>query len=159
SGYAKFVSAASFTAPLAAESIATAFSLGLASTNSVASSSPLPTSLDGVQIKVRSAQAVERLAPLFFTSPEQINFQVPAGIGPGTATIFINRSGGGTLNYSTVQIVPVAPSFFAANASGSGLAAAIALRVKPDGTQSYEAVAEFDSTQNRIVARPIDLGP
>jgi len=159
SGFARYVSAAGFSTPLAPESIATAFSLGLARTTEVASSSPLPTSLGELQIKVRSAQGLERLAPLFFVSPEQINFQVPAGIGNGTATIFIYRGGSRTLNYGTIQITPVAPSFFSANASGQGVAAAVALRVKADGTQSYEPIAEFDPTQNRIIARPIDLGP
>ena len=51
-----------------------------------------------------------------------------------------------------------APGLFAANASGSGVAAAVALRVTADGKQRYEPVAEFDPAQNRIVARPIDLG-
>jgi uncharacterized protein (TIGR03437 family) len=159
SGFAKFVSAANFAAPLAPESIATAFSLGLGNSTSIASTAPLPTKLDDLEVKVRSAQGAERLAPLFFTSPEQINFQVPAGIGFGNATIFIYRVGRRTLNYGTVQIAPIAPGLFAANSSGSGVAAAVALRIKADGTQIYEPVAEFDPTQNRIVARPIDLGP
>lgn len=44
---------------------------------------------------------------------------------------------------------------FSANASGQG----VALRVKADGTQSYEPIAEFNQAQNRFVAKPIDLGP
>ena len=48
---------------------------------------------------------------------------------------------------------------FAANSDGHGVAAAVALRVKPDGTQSFEPVSQFDSAQNRFVAVPIDLGP
>lgn len=48
--------------------------------------------------------------------------------------------------------------FFTADASGRGLAAAYVLRIKADGSQSSEPVALFDSTQNRFVARPIDLG-
>lgn len=47
---------------------------------------------------------------------------------------------------------------FSADASGSGLAAAIALRVRADGSQTYEPVIRFDSAQNKIVAAPIDLG-
>ena len=153
-GYARTVSAASFTATVAPNSIASVFSLGLGSSTNIASTAPLPTKLGGLEVKVRSATGVERLAPLFFTSPEQINFLIPAGTNAGTATLFIN----GTLNYGTVQIAPVAPGFFTANAGGQGLAAAVALRIKPDGTQRYEPVVEFDPVQNRIVARPIDLG-
>jgi uncharacterized protein (TIGR03437 family) len=61
-------------------------------------------------------------------------------------------------SYGTVQIASVAPGFFTANACGQGLAAAVALCVKADGTQSYEPVTEFDPAQNSIVARPIDPG-
>lgn len=154
SGYAKAVSAASFTATLAPESIASVFSLGMGNSINIASTTPLPTMLGGMQVKVRSVLGNERLAPLFFTSPEQINFLVPAGTTSGTATIFINN----TFNYGTVQIASVAPGFFTANASGQGVEAAIALRFKADGSQQDEPVAEFDPIQNRIVARPIDLG-
>ncbi|MGH9845529.1 MAG: hypothetical protein ACREEM_43010, partial [Blastocatellia bacterium] len=51
------------------------------------------------------------------------------------------------------------PGLFSANASGQGLAAAVALRVKADGSQSFEPVAQFDQAQNKFVAVPIDLGP
>lgn len=154
SGLAKPVSAASYTPLLAPESIASVFTLGLGNSINIASSTPLPTTLNGVQVKVRAANGNERLAPIFFTSPEQVNFQVPAGTSSGTATIFINN----VFNYGQVQIAPVAPGFFTANSSGSGLAAAVILRVKANGAQSYESVAEFDPAQNRVVARPIDLG-
>lgn len=48
---------------------------------------------------------------------------------------------------------------FTANANGQGVAAALALRVKADGTQSFEPVAQFDAGQNRFVAVGVDLGP
>ena len=37
--------------------------------------------------------------------------------------------------------------------------AAQLIRVKPDGSQIPEGIADFDSTLNRFVPRPIDLGP
>ncbi len=33
------------------------------------------------------------------------------------------------------------------------------LRIKADGTQVYEPMASYDTTQNKMVAVPIDLGP
>src|SRR5262249_45540728 len=61
---------------------------------------------------------------------------------------------------SGVTIVKaVAPGLFTANGNGQGVAAAIALRVKADGSQSYEPTAQFDAAQNKFVARPLDLGP
>ncbi len=40
-----------------------------------------------------------------------------------------------------------------------GAAADFARRIKADGAQSYEQVAQFDAAQNRFVATPLDLGP
>ncbi len=57
------------------------------------------------------------------------------------------------------QIAAVAPGLFSANATAQGVAAASALRVRADGSQSYEVVAQFDQAQNKFVALPIDPGP
>jgi uncharacterized protein (TIGR03437 family) len=48
---------------------------------------------------------------------------------------------------------------FAANANGQGVAAAVVYRRRADGSEGYELVAQFDQTQNRFLAAPIDLGP
>src|SRR5262249_51209067 len=68
-------------------------------------------------------------------------------------------SGNGTISTGVALIHTVAPSLFAANADGKGVAAAVALRIKADGSQQYEAVAQFDAAQNRFVALPPDLRP
>jgi hypothetical protein len=81
---ATIVSAASFNeTPLAAESIATAFGVGLSTASQAAGAFPLPTELAGTRIVVRDSAGVDRLAPLFFVSPTQINYQVPEGISVG----------------------------------------------------------------------------
>ncbi|MGE0131650.1 MAG: SBBP repeat-containing protein [Blastocatellales bacterium] len=153
------VSAASFNgASLAAESIAAAFGTSLAAEVKVANSTPLPTALGGASVKVRDSAGGERLAPLFFVSPSQINFQIPAGAKNGLATVTVTDANGGAAA-GVVMISPVAPGLFSANADGQGVAAAVALRIKADGSQSYDPIAEFNAAQNRFVARPIDLGP
>ena len=58
-----------------------------------------------------------------------------------------------------MNIVPVAPGLFAANANGAGVAAALAVRVKADDTQSYEPVAQYDATTNQQIAVALNLGP
>ncbi len=58
-----------------------------------------------------------------------------------------------------MRIAATEPGLFSANASGQGVAAAVLLRVKANGAQSYEPVARFDPAQNKFVALPIDLGP
>jgi subtilisin len=152
------VSAASFSeAGLAAEAIASAFGTGLATATQTAERLPLPLALAGTTVSVRDSAGVERLAPLFFVSPDQVNYQIPAETASGTATITI-ISGDGSISTGTAEIADVAPSLFAANANGQGVAAAVAVRVTADGAQSYEAVARFDSAQGKFVAAPLELG-
>jgi len=153
------VSAASYSSTaLASEAIATAFGSNLATATQAATDIPLPTSLAGTSVRVQVGAGTERLAPLFFVSPTQVNYQIPAGTVADAATILIT-SGDGSAAIETKRIAAVAPGIFSANASGQGVAAAVALRVKSDGRQSYEPVAQFDPTQNKVVSVPIDLGP
>ncbi len=153
------VSAASFAGPeLAVESIVAAFGGGLATNTQVASSVPLPIELAGTRILVRDSAGAERAAPLFFVAPSQVNYQMPAGLAAGPAKLTIS-GGDGALSVGTAAISSVAPGLFSANANGQGVAAAVAVRVKADGSQLFEPVVRFDSAQNRFVPIPIDLGP
>ena len=155
---AAHVSAASFRGqPIAPEAIIAAFGSNLATATLVATVTPLPTSLAGTTVKVRDSFGTERLASLFFVSPTQVNYQIPAGTTNGAASIVI-ASSNGQASQTNVQIASVAPGLFTADASGRGLAAAYFLRIKADGSRSNEPVAQFDASQNRFVARPIDLG-
>jgi uncharacterized protein (TIGR03437 family) len=152
-------SAASFDRnELAAESIVAAFGSGLATVTEAAAVLPLPTLLAGTRVLVRDSAGSERLTPLFFVSPQQINYLIPGGVAPGLATVTIT-GGDGTVSFGGAVIAPVAPGLFTANASGQGIAAAVVFRRKADGTESFEPVVRFDSAQNSFVAVPIDLGP
>lgn len=151
------VSAASFTgASLAASEIVTVFGANLASGVLIASTVPLPTSLLGVTVKVKDRIGTERLAPLFFVSPEQINFQMPAGTVEGKATITVTTFQSAMVS-TIVLIEKTAPGLFAANANGQDVAAAVLLRVKSDGRQIFEPIAQFND-QNKLVSLPIDFG-
>ncbi len=155
------VSAASFLGPaVAGESIVAAFGAALATSTQAATAIPLPTSLAGTTVNVRDSAGVERLAPLFFVSPSQINYQIPTGTATGAATLMIT-SGDGAVSTGVATIAVVAPGLFAANANGQGVAGAVALRIIADGTQSFEPIARLDTTLNppRFVAVPLDLGP
>ncbi len=153
------VSAASYVAsPIATESIISAFGSGLATATMAAPTVPLPMILAGTSVRVRDSAGVERSAPIFFVSPAQVNYLIPAGTANGAATVTIT-SGDGAMSAEDTTIAAVAPGLFTVDASGRGLAAALALRVKPDDSQQFEAVAQFDPAQNKFVAVPIDLGP
>ena len=155
------VSAASFAADhLAAEQIVAAFGSNLAATTISATSLPLPTSLGGTSVRITDSKGVERLAGLFFVSPEQINYLLPADLAEGVARVAVTSSniGNGKTSIGLIDVAPFAPSLFTANADGKGLAAAVLLRVRADGSQSYEPVVRFDSALNRFVAAPIEFG-
>ncbi len=152
------VSAASYGGELAADSIVAAFGLNLAATTAAANSLPLPTQLAGVTVRVTDSEKVTRDAPLFFVSPSQVNYLVPAGTKPGIAEIAL-FNGGNQVAKSETPVNPVAPALFTADASGKGPPAAIALRVRADGSQSVEPLARYDAALQRFVPVPIDLGP
>jgi uncharacterized protein (TIGR03437 family) len=154
------VSAASFAqGALASETIVALFAAGgLAGSTVTANAVPLPTELGGVKLRVKDAANVERDAPLFFVSPTQINFLVPAGTSTGTATLTVLRDGN-AVGAGTSSIEAVAPGLFTANATGQGVPAAVVVRLKADNSQSIEPVAQFNASTNRFEALPIDLGP
>ncbi len=151
------VSAASFSGTeLGRDSILAGFGVNLATATQVANTTPLPTTLANTTVKVRDSAGTERLAPLFFVSSGQINYLLPAGTATGAATITVT-SGDGSVSRGTAQIAAVAPGLFSANASGSGVAAAVVLRRNAAGQDTFEPVARLDGSA--FVPVPIDLGP
>ncbi len=151
------VSAANYRSPLARESIAAVFGSELADVTLPNVGGTLPTSLGGTQITVTDSAGTNRAAQLFFVSPNQANYLIPAGTSAGTATVTIT-SWSGALSRGTVPINPVAPGLFTANSSGQGVPAAVAERILANGSRSTVPVAVFDATQSQFVPIPIDLG-
>jgi len=129
----------------------------LAAGTEVASVIPLPTTLAGASVIVKDNLGTERLAPLFFVSPNQINYLAPEGTQVGPASMMV-ISQGQVAGTGTLQIAAVAPGLFTANASGRGVAAALALRVGADGSQTVQPVFQCGDTPASCVAQPIDFG-
>ena len=141
------VSAASYKPEVAPESIVAVFGVQMAEQTQVATGLPLPTELAGLSARIRDSQGVERLAPLFFVSPGQLNLQIPPGTATGLATI--NLSSGATGQFT---ITRTAASVFTANADGRGVPAAVYLIIR-NGVTSYAPAARFDG--NRYVPEPV----
>lgn len=153
------LSAASFMAGagLARASIVALFGNGIATTTQAAASVPLPTTLAGTTVKVVDSTATERTAALFFVSPTQINYHLPAAGADGPATVVVT-TGNGLIFTESIRLTATAPGIFSVNANGQGLAAAVLLRVTANGAQQYEPVVRFDPAQNRWLAVPIEFG-
>ena len=155
------VSAASFALNsqyLATEMIVAGFGSNLATTTEIASL-PLSTELAGRKVLVRDVNGVERAAQLLFVSPGQINYLMPSGLAEGPASIRLVDTAGNLVRVWLTQIRLGVPGIFTANATGEGVPAAVAVRVRPSETPAYEPVARFDETLRRFVPLQLDLGP
>jgi photosystem II stability/assembly factor-like uncharacterized protein len=145
------ISAASFETNLTPEGIAAGFGSNLAPSTVAATTVPLPTTLAGVSVTVNGVAA-----GLFFVAAGQINYLVPAGTAAGEATVNVLRNGAVT-HTGKLNVFNAAPAIFTANASGTGVPAAIAVRVLANGMQSTEAVAQ--RINNQWITRALNLGP
>src|SRR5262249_38569047 len=118
-------SAASYsTAAITSKAIVAAFGQHLATATQAAPTLPLPTTLAGTQVKVKDSAGLERLAPLFFVSPGQVNYQIPAGTAAGPAALIVISSDG-RVSTGVTPIAATAPALFSRDQSGSGSAAAV----------------------------------
>jgi len=117
-------SAAAFTPAVSSKAIAVAFGTDLATATASATSQPLPTEIAGTTVRVTDSAGAMRQSPLFFISPLQINYQIPAGTAEGFAQIAIS-SGSGKVSTGTTQILSAAPALFTLAQTGTGEAAAL----------------------------------
>jgi uncharacterized protein (TIGR03437 family) len=135
-------SAASYTFQLTPVGVATAFGTNLAVGTLAAPSTPLPTTLGGTTVRVTDQNGAQFDAPLFYVSPTQVNFQIPAGAALGTATVTITS--GTNTSAGAAVIRKVAPAIFTSSGSGTGQPAAYLIRNR-NGAQTQEALgAEID---------------
>ena len=123
------VNAANFAANglLAAGSVAAIFGQYLTSNTQVNSSLPLPVSLGGTTVQINGISA-----PIYATSPGQVNVEIPwelAGAGQGIVKVIVD---GAESNALTIPLSDTAPYIFA-SADGQGLIAR-ALPVGPGST-------------------------
>jgi uncharacterized protein (TIGR03437 family) len=152
------VRAASYVGPeVASNSIASAFGVELATEAAAAVTSPLPERLAGTSVNITDSAGVTKAAALFFVSPTQVNYLLPAGLAEGFAQVTITNRNGVT-SRGTVLIHAIAPSVFTADATGQGVAAADVVRVRSNGQQLWERTYRYDASTQKVVAVPIDLG-
>jgi uncharacterized protein (TIGR03437 family) len=116
-GPATIVSAASYQAVVAPNSLASIFGAGLASSTASAqldANGQLPTLLAGTTVEVNGEAAA-----LIYVSPSQINFVMPADTALGAADVVVRSAIGAPL-HSSAQVANTAPALFSLDASGSG---------------------------------------
>jgi|GEM_PF-2571063 len=146
------VSSATMTWPVGQGSIVSAFGVNLAPSTAAASNTgALPTTLGGIRVHVRDRLVGDTLAPLLYVSPTQINYVISsADVYPWVG---IERVGTPYVPKGiAVPVTPVAPGIYSV---GANLAAASALTVAPDGTETFVPVTSCSGSS--CASAPIDL--
>ncbi len=134
-------SAAAGSQAVAPDSIASIYGVSLSSQTAQAGQQPPPLSLGGVTLTVQDAAGTVRTAPLMYVSSGLINFVVPDGTVPGAATFTVTT--GTTAITAAGSVQTVAPTLFSAAGTGTGVAAATALRVQAANPQLQSPVQVF----------------
>ncbi len=114
---ASFVPANAPSGAVAPGSIISIFGSNLAASVAVATSVPLPVTLNGTSVNVSGFQA-----HLFFVSPGQINAQMPwvtGGTPPSTVQLVVQTAAGSSAPVN-VQLVNSAPGLFSQPTNGRG---------------------------------------
>jgi len=112
------VSAASYRAVVAPDSLAAMFGTGLAPTTVTATldaNGNLPTELANMRVEFNGTAAA-----LVFVSPSQINLVVPPGTATGSASVTLRNTDTNTTRVGVVQVANTAPALFSSDASGGG---------------------------------------
>ena len=125
----------------------------LATGTASATALPLPISLDGNSVTVTDAAGVERSASLYYVSPSQINFEIPAGVATGLGVVSIHNQNGVTLS-ATTQLGSISPGIYSLNGPG-GLVAASVLPVINGAQQPLQPV--YQVVSGNVVGLPIDV--
>jgi uncharacterized protein (TIGR03437 family) len=157
-GYLTALSAASGSVARAtAGSLVSLYGSGFSETTAQTPRVPYALSLADITVMVTDSSGASAAAGLLYVSPGQVNLQMPAELAPGRATFSVLR-GSSQIASGTMQVASSGPAIFTANSAGYGIAAAHVIRMKPDGSQMYEPVAQFDAAQSAFMPVPIDFG-
>ncbi len=153
------VSSASFLLfpPQAAGAISSSFGLGLASAPQAAAP-PLPATLANSIVTVKDSAGLQQPAALYYASPGQINFVIPANAAAGAASVSV-AVGGQVVATGPLLIQSVAPGIFTANMDGQGPPAAYTVTTAADGSQIGQWACACGAAPGSCVPAPIDLGP
>lgn len=129
--------AASFRGELASGTIGAAFGDSAFTTvTQTASATPLPYTLGGVRFLIDDLEV-----PLFFVSPNQVNFYAPDSLSEGLHQARAITPEGSAI-YGDVLINRNSPGIFTKDATGTGEAAAVWLILSPNGLARYRSAVD-----------------
>ena len=151
------VSGADYGGAVAPGMIATAFGKALTDATASASALPLPTVLQNTKLRILDQNGAERLAPLIYVSPSQINFVVPQDTAFGYAIINVDDGKLPLVQGARATLVKgIAPGFFTMDGTGHGPPAATAVAIQNSGMRTTIPVFQCSATR-QCTLTPIDL--
>lgn len=109
----------------------------------------------GATVTIRDAAGDERATAVIYESPRQINLVMPANLAAGPATVSVTRPDGVQAS-AVVPVQATFPGVFTASMTGSGVAAAQAVRVGPEGTTL--AWQDLFACSEACTPSPVDFG-
>jgi len=127
---------------------------GITSAGEQATMRPLPTTLAGLSASVIDSAGEERQMPLLLAVNTQVNGLIPQGSADGLGTLKVSLPLG-TVIETPIDVAAVSPGLYTVDGSGSGLAAAVAVRIAPDGART--PVNLIGTSGGEIVPLPLDL--
>lgn len=131
----------------AAGMIVSLFGGDFATVSAPATSLPLPTEIAGTRVEVQDSVTRDWVrAPLFYVSPNQINFQIPPSSSAGTMYVRVIRGQAASGDSWSAVINPRSASLFSADSSGNGAAAGSFVRVLPNQTQQRGDLFKCDTS-------------
>ncbi len=137
------VSAASYAADIAPDSIASIFGSGMANGVYGVTSLPLPKSLGSTEVTVNGVAVA-----LLYVSPTQVNFLLPTNASAGAGTVEV-KIGGVVIGKGSATVNNVAPALFTATADGKGV---------PAGYSTFDGKTLTLLFNANGTSRPIDPG-
>jgi uncharacterized protein (TIGR03437 family) len=156
---AAVLNAASYaTLPIAANGYTVAFGSNFSTMAAQTTSVMLPSTLANATVSVTDSNGLTLPSPLFYVSPTQINFLVPAGLAAGSASVVVTGSDGLTGSFTTT-VASVSPGLFTADATGHGVPAALAIAYDSAGDAQVEPVYNCGGSPVVCDPVPINLGP
>ena len=151
------VSVADWFGIVSSGSIAAGFGNGFSMTTTSSNTLPLATTLGGASVVVTDSSGTALSAPLFFVSPGQINYLVPAGLAPGKASVKVTD--GSNTYTGPLEISNVSPTIFTADNSGSGPPAAQVVRFSNGVTTTDPSPFTLGNNGAAATAATIKLTP
>ncbi len=152
------LNAASYSmSSLATDGYTVIFGSNFSATSIQANPLTLPATLAGASVTITDSLGLTLSSPLYYVSPTQINFVVPEGLAPGSATLTVVSFVGSKATLP-VTIAAVAPALFTADASGNGVPAAIAFDYDANGATQAPPVFACVGVPAVCTPDPISLG-